>query len=195
MLEERNKIIEAALDEFVEVGFIDASLESIANRAQLDPAVARALFTDKEILLKELFKEKTEPVVSAVSLAVQEIEDPKELIKKTIEHLDRWLTLHPEVIRLYLRSLFDGSGVLESAFQQSFMPSELYERFEEMVGKRQVRCKNTFILALLLDSLMLFYHMMQPGMQMFDPDLSMEECSKMRLDSILDLLENGLYTS
>ena len=194
MLQERNKIIEAALDEFVEVGFSDSSLESIAKGAELETGVVRALFVDKENLLRELFKEKTEPMVSAISLAVQEIENPKELIRKSMGYLDSWLMMHPKVVRLYMRSLLEQSDVLESTFEQYLMPSEIFERFGQMIERGEVRCKNIKILSLLLDSLILFFHVMNPGMQMIDPDLSMEECAGMRFDAIIDLLEHGLYT-
>ena len=100
MLEERKKIMKAALDEFAEVGLINSSLKSISDRAKLEPAVARALFVDKETLLGELLKEGTDPLVSAVALAVQEIEDPRELIRKSMGLLDQWLLDHPQYVKL-----------------------------------------------------------------------------------------------
>jgi hypothetical protein len=36
---------------------------------------------------------------------------------------------------------------------------------------------------------------MKPGMQMIDPDLSIEEIAKLRFDAAMDLLENGLYST
>ena len=195
MLEERNKIIEAALDEFVEVGFSDSSLESIAKRAQLEPGVVRALFVDKANLLKELYKEKTEPLVSAICVVVQEIEDPKELMRKTLSLLDNWLLMHPKAVKLYMRSAFEETDSFETTYQQHLLPSELFERWQQMIEKGQIRCKNIFVLGLILDSLILLFHMMLPGMQLMDPNLSIEECARLRLDAIIDLLENGLYAT
>jgi AcrR family transcriptional regulator len=194
MREERKKILEAALDDFSEVGLSNSSVESIAGRAELEPAVVRALFFDKETLLKELFKEMTEPLISAISLAVQEIEDPKELIRKSLELLDQWLLLHPKVIRLYMQSSLEESDILQSTFQQYLLPSEFVERLDQFIKEGKFRCSSILILMVLLDSLILFFHMVRPGMMTISPGQSFEQIVKQRFDVVIDLLENGLYT-
>jgi AcrR family transcriptional regulator len=194
MQEERKKILAAALDEFSEFGIINSGFESIATRAGLEPAVVRALFTDKETLLKALFKEETEPMVNAIALAVQEIEDPKELIRKSMKLLDQWLLMNSKYVKLFMRCSLDESDVLESIYRY-LMPTEFFERLNELIERGNLRCNNLLILGLLLDSLVMFYHMMKPGMQMISPNESMEEIAKIRFDAIMDLLENGLYTT
>jgi AcrR family transcriptional regulator len=194
MQEERKKILAAALDEFSELGIINSGFESIAARAVLEPAVVRALFTDKETLLKALFKEETEPMVNAVALAVQEIEDPKELIRKSMKLLDQWLLMNPKYVKLFMRCSLDESDVLESVYKY-LMPTEFFERLNELIEKGDFRCNNLLILGLLLDSLIMFFHVMKPGMQMISPKETMEEIARIRFDAIIDLLENGLYTT
>ncbi len=193
MSEEQRKIIEAALDEFAECGIPDTTLDSIASRAGLAPGVVRALFVDKETLLEELYKEKTEPMVSAISLAVQEIEDPKELIRKSMGHLDRWLLMNPKVIKLYMQCSLDESEVLGKTFQRYLMPSELFDRLNQFMEEGKFRCRNILELMVLLDSLILLLHLMRPGMTL-NPDYSFEELVQQRFEAAMDLLENGLYT-
>jgi AcrR family transcriptional regulator len=193
--EERKRIIEAALEEFVEKGISCSNLDAVAARAQLDPGVVRALFVDKSNLLKELYKEKTEPMVSAICIAVQEIEDPKELVRKSLEHLDNWLLMHPKVIRLYMQSSLEESDALETTYQQHLVPSELFERMNQMIEQGKIRCKNILVLGYILDALILMFHMMLPGMRFLDPNLSIEEIARLRLEAIFDLLENGLYSN
>jgi len=192
MSEQRRKIIEAALDEFAESGIPNASLDSIASRANLAPGVLRALFVDKETLLKDLFREKTEPMVSAISLAVQEIEDPKELIRKSMGYLDCWLLMNPKVIKLYMQCSLDESEVLGTTFQQYLLPSELFDRLNQFMEEGKFRCRNILELMTLLDSLILLLHLMRPGMTL-NPDYSFEELVQQRFDAAMDLLENGLY--
>jgi len=194
MREERKKILEAALDEFSESGLINSSFESIAARAELVPAVVRALFVDKETLIHELIKEETEPMASAIALAVQEIEDPKELIRKSMEHLDRWFLMHPKHVKMYMRCAIDESDVFESILQ-CLIPSEFFERLDQIIERGQVRCNNLLILSLLLDSLIIFFHMMKPVMQLISPNVSMEEIAQLRSEAVMDLLENGLYST
>ncbi len=194
MLEERKKIMQAALDEFAEVGVLNSSLKSISDRAKLEPAVARALFVDKETLLGELLKEGTDPLVSAVALAVQEIEDPKELIRKSMGLLDQWLLAHPKYVRLYMQCSLEGAGVLQTLYQHSLLPSEFYERLEQIIGKGQFRCNDIFILSLLLDSLIVFLHMMRPGVDLMSPGQSIEQITEQRFEAVIDLFENGLFS-
>jgi AcrR family transcriptional regulator len=194
MLEERKKIMQAALDEFAEVGVLNSSLKSISDRAKLEPAVARALFVDKETLLGELLKEGTDPLVSAVALSVQEIEDPKELIRKSMGLLDQWLLAHPKYVRLYMRCSLEGAGVLQTLYQHSLLPSEFYERLEQIIGKGQFRCNDIFILSLLLDSLIVFLHMMRSGVELMSPGQNIEQITEQRFEAVIDLFENGLFS-
>ena len=194
MLEERKKILQAALDELSEVGLINSSLKSIADRAKLEPAVARALFVDKETLLGELLKEGTDPLVSAIALVVQKIEDPRELIRKSMGLLDQWLLTHPKYVRLYMRCSLDGANVLQVLYQHSLLPSEFYERLEQIINKGQFRCNDIFILSLLLDSLIVFLHMMRPGVDLMSPGQSIEQITEQRFEAVIDLLENGLFS-
>ena len=194
MLEERKKLLKAALDEFAEVGLKNSSLESISDRAKLEPAVARALFVDKETLLGKLLKEETEPMVSAISLAVQELDDPRELIRKSMGLLDQWLLTHPEYIRLLMRCSLEGGGVLQSLYQHSLLPSEFYERLEQIIGKGQFRCNDIFMLSLLLDSLIVFLHVMRPVVELMSPGQSVEQITEQRFEAVMDLLENGLFS-
>jgi AcrR family transcriptional regulator len=194
MREERKKIIEAALDEFVEAGIPSANLESIASRAGVEHGVVRALFVDKETLLRELYREKTEPMVSAISLAVQEIEDPKELIRRSMGHLDRWLLMNPKAVKLYMQCSLDESEVLSRTFQQYLLPSELFDRLNHFMEEGKFRCGNMLELMTLLDSLILLLHLLRPGM-MLNAELNFEEVVQQRFDAAMDLLENGLYTS
>ncbi len=169
MIETRNKIIEAALEEFSEYGFDEASLESVAIRAVLEPGVVRALFIDKENLLQELFKDKTEPMVNAIDVAVQEIDDVRELVRRSLELLDQWLLLHPEVIKLYLRCSLDESNVFNTIFQRYLLPSEFFTRLQQFIDQKKLRCDNLLVLSLLLDSLIIFFHMMLSGMKLHCP--------------------------
>ncbi|MGD9345670.1 MAG: TetR family transcriptional regulator [Candidatus Aminicenantes bacterium] len=193
MQEKRNKIMTAAIEEFSEVGFINSSFESISSKAEVEQAVIRALFVDKKTLLKELFREETEPMVNAIALAVQEIEDPKEMIRKSMEHLDLWLLMHPKHVKMYMRCSLDESDILESIYQY-LMPSEFFERLNQFIEKGHLRCNDLFVLSLLLDSLIMFFHMMKPAIQPIMPDENMEDIAKLRLKAVMDLLENGLYS-
>ena len=160
----------------------------------MEPAVARALFIDKETLLRELLKEETEPMVSAITLAVQEIEDPRALIRKSMKLLDQWLLTHPEYIRLLMHCSLEGAGVLEFFYQHSLLPSDFYERLEQFISRGQFRCNDIFVLSLMLDSLIVFLHVMRPVVELMSPGQNVEQITQQRFEAVIDLFENGLFS-
>jgi len=93
-----------------------------------------------------------------------------------------------------MQSALEESEVLQTTFQKYLLPSEIYERFGQFIAEGKLRCKDVLTLTVLLDSLILLFHMMRPGMMMIDPDLNFEQLARQRFDAAMDLLENGLYT-
>ncbi len=192
---ERRALLKAALEEFSEVGLTAASLESIADRADLGLSVARALFVDKQRLLNAVLKEGTEPLVSAIGLAVEQIEDPKELIRKSLRLFDQWLLDNPRYIQLLQRSALDEAGSLNTLYQYSMYPSEFYERLEQHVKRGELRSKDVMMTFTLLDSLVLFSHMIRPALELMCPDETSEQLFERRFEAVMDLLEHGLFSA
>jgi AcrR family transcriptional regulator len=190
----RKMILEAAALEFAEVGLNESSLDSVASRAGLEPGTAQALFIDKPTLLKELLKEATDPLVSGIALAVEEMEDPREVIRKSLQLYDQWLLDHQEIIRIMVRCALDGPEWLGNLYQESLLPSEFYEHLQQIIDKGRVRCKDLFILSLLFDSLIMLPHMIRSAVELMRPEQTVEEIMRIRFDAIIDLFENGLYT-
>ena len=194
MADQRRAILDAAACEFADVGLKESSLDSIAGRAGLEPGVVRALFVDKPTLLRELLKEATDPLVSGVALAVEEMDDSRGVVQKSLQLYDLWMLDHQDIVRVFIRCALDGPESLQQLFQSSLLPSEFYEHLERLVNQGQLRCKDLFILTLLFDSLIMFPHMMRSSVELMNPEKTAEETMKMRFDAIIDLFENGLYS-
>jgi AcrR family transcriptional regulator len=195
MADERKAILEAAVLEFAEVGLNEATLASVARRAGLEPAVARALFIDKARLLRELLKEATDPLVSGISVAVEDIEDPREVVRRSLKLYDRWLIDHQDFTRVIVRCALDGAESLGALYQKSLMPSEFYEHLQRAINRDQLRCKNLFVLSLIFDSVIMFPHMLRSALELMNPEQTAEETMETRFDAIMDIFENGLYSN
>jgi AcrR family transcriptional regulator len=192
---ERRDLLEAALEEFSEVGLTASSLESIAERADLEPSVARALFVDKQRLLGAVLRESTEPLVSAIGMAVEKVEDPRELMYKSLRLLDQWLLDNPKYVRLFQHGALEKASTIESLYQHSFFPSEFYERVQEYLDRGEIRGGDAFTVFLLLDSLIFFSHMMRPALELMCSIETSEQLFERRFDAIMDVLEHGLYST
>jgi AcrR family transcriptional regulator len=189
---ERNKLLEAALDEFCEKGVGGASLEAVAERADTSLAVARALFVDKESLFKTVLKEWTDPFVSTMGLAV-ETDDPKEMLRRALRLMDRWLVENPRYARLVQWAALEKDETLAGIYDHSLYPSEFFEKLEILVNERRFRSVDSFTILTLLDSLIFFAHMVRPSFERMSSGEPPEEIFEARLEAILDLLEHGLY--
>jgi AcrR family transcriptional regulator len=194
MASERRTILEAAACEFAEVGLGESSLDSIAGRAGLELGAVRALFVDKRLLLKELLKEATDPLVSGIALAIEDQDDLREAVRKSLQIYDLWLLDHQDIVRIFVRCALDDPESLQELYQKSLLPSEFYERLERGINKGQLRCKDFFVLSLLLDSLIMFPHMIRSAVGLMNPEQTVEEAIHTRFDAVIDLLENGLYS-
>lgn len=194
MSEEREQILGAAVDEFAEVGFGKASLDSIARRIPLNVGSLRALFVDKETLLAEVLKEATGPAIGAFALAVEEIEDPREMLRKSLHLYDQWFLANEKIAKIFARCLLEGTDALRVLYQQAFLPSEYYERLEQMVEKGQVRCKDVFMLDVLIDSMIVFPHITREALKMMEPAQDFEKTIERRFEAMMDLFENGLFS-
>jgi AcrR family transcriptional regulator len=189
---ERKQLMEAAREVFAELGLRGASLESIAERAQLSPPVARALFIDKERLFQAVLQEATGPVVDAIGMAVENVKDPKELIRRSLRHLDQWALENEAYIRILQWCTLEGAKSIEKMYEQSFFPSEFYEKLTQYIESGALRVRDPFMVSLLLDSLIFFSHMMRPSLELISEE-SAEQLFERRIDAVMDVLENGLY--
>lgn len=184
--------MEAAVREFSRHGPARASLESIAERAKLEVSVARALFVDKEGLFREVIRESSDPLIAAIGLAVENIGDPRELIRHSLRQLDQWLLENEDYVRILQWSALEDAGSIDRLYEQSLFPSEFYERIEEYIEAGALRTKDPFTFTLLLDSLIFFSHIMRPLLEHMSEE-DAEPVFERRFEAIMDLLDNGLF--
>jgi AcrR family transcriptional regulator len=194
MQEVRKKIMAVALEEFAENGLEGTRLESIAERANVELGAVRALFADKESLLRILLHEESIPIIDAIVLAVEEVDDAKEFMRTSIRLLDRWFLDHPLVIRLFMRCALEGASPAKFVSEHISLPMDYFERIQYFIDKGDIHIKDAEMVFTLVDSLVFLVHMMLPILQLQFPGKTAEQLIDRRYAALIDLLENGLYT-
>lgn len=192
MSNERDAILHAALDEFAEHGVGAQSLEGVAQRCSLDVRAVRALFPDEKALLLEVLQVITDPIVGAISVAVEHSGEPRDLLEKSIELMDNWLLDHPQYVKLVLQCMAADPSVLMVLYQRSLYPSEFIERFERFAAEGRIRQQDVTMVVVLLDSLMFFPHLTSSFLGTDGQLSSPAEFLKRRRKAMMDLFENGL---
>ena len=74
---------------------------------------SRALSIDKRLLLRELLKEATDPLVSGIVRAVEENDDLREVVRKALQIYDLWLLNHQDIVRIFVRCALDDPESLQ----------------------------------------------------------------------------------
>ena len=158
-LRNREEILEAALEEFSDKGYHDASIQDIAVRAEFAVGTIYALFGTKEGLYRELLIEYAQEATIALTAALDEGVDEYEQLQNYVKAKGRLFENRIKLTRLIFTETL-GTGI---AFKASPNPElkkmydiwhfRLAEVFEAGIAKGVFRDSDPFALAVALEGL------------------------------------------
>jgi AcrR family transcriptional regulator len=140
----RERILEAALHCFSELGFDGATTREIARRADVNLGLIKYYFDGKEQLWREAVTRSFDELGAGLAEALREAGsfDDRERLSLLVRRYIRWVALHPEFIRLmhdegrhdsprmrwlvdhHVRPLFETTvAALRSAQERGFLPT------------------------------------------------------------------------
>ncbi len=98
----RERILEAALTSFSELGFDGATTREIARRAGVNLGLIKYYFDGKERLWREAVTRAFEQLASGLGDALDDAGgfDDRERLRRVLRRYIRWTARHPEFIRL-----------------------------------------------------------------------------------------------
>ncbi len=195
MEEVRQRIIEAAYDEFAQRGPRQASLATIARCAETEEASIRALFVDQRGLLTAVLDEKTGPLVSAVSVLLTEGDDLRRQLPAALGLVHQFLIDEPRFGRVVAWTAVDGDDLLGSVFARSFFPSDFHDRLNSAVACGQLCARSAIAAVMILDSLLLFPQFVRRSLgDVLPGEVRLEELYDDYFTSVVQLLETGFFT-
>ena len=120
-VDQRERMLDAALALFSERGVAATPLRAIANAAQVTPALMHYYFAGKDALVDTLLEERVAPFV-AVSVAplLAPLPSPRATLRKFLETHMRNIAAHPWMPRLMAREVLSEGGTLRARVQQQF---------------------------------------------------------------------------
>ncbi|MFH0765163.1 MAG: helix-turn-helix domain-containing protein, partial [Calditrichota bacterium] len=104
----KNRILEAAFEEFALKGRAGARMQAIADRAGINKAMLNYYFISKSQLYAEVIKEKIDEYSNYVLSKVENITDPHEFFRTFTQAHNIVLQSHPKWIRLLMLNYLDG---------------------------------------------------------------------------------------
>ena len=130
---QRERLLDAAIDCFAKHGIAAASLRSIALEAGVTPALVHYYFGSKERLLDAFVAERLLPLVAALGAGVQSAGgDPRALVSAFVHGLYAAVASSPWLPGLWLREVITENGALRPVFFKEIahhVPRALAERF------------------------------------------------------------------
>ncbi len=108
----REKLLEAATELFAKQGVAATTFATIADRAQLTPAMLHYYFRDREQLLDAVVEERLSPLIAGVWGPVTAGEAPAELLRGIVERMLAGIEKMPWVPSTWMREVLNEGGLL-----------------------------------------------------------------------------------
>ena len=126
----RSLILEAAERVFADLGYADAKVQEIALAAGVATGTVYGIFPGKKELYRAVHKRNLDELARAYAEIPSAGRSVREIILARSEAATRFLTAHPNYLRMYLREAgswgLDASELPEGALE--FMDLTLYQR-------------------------------------------------------------------
>jgi len=131
-VDQRVRLLDAAVALFGERGIAATPLREVARRAQVTPALLHYYFASKDTLVQTLLDERIAPFI-AVSVAPlrEPLPSPRATLRRFLETHMRNIAANPWMPRLMAREVLSEGGALRAQVQAQFMatiaPKALYQ--------------------------------------------------------------------
>jgi AcrR family transcriptional regulator len=162
-LDVRSRLIDAAEERFTTRGYAETSLRSIADQAEVNPALVSYHFCGKLGLLEAVFERTLDPLASALQVLAREGRASPEAL---LDLLGRMAADHPNLLPLMLREAMLPNGAFHERFIERFAP-RLGGLFPALLAEKQAAGEldesvDPQALSLLVLSMGIFPHVAAP---------------------------------
>lgn len=120
---QRERLLDAAVECFAADGVVATSLRSIAVRAGVTPALVNYYFGSKEQLLEAFLTERVTPIVGAMRERLLAAgDDPRELLGAFVRGIHDVVGRYPWWPALWVREVLNEKGVLRDVIHKIIAP-------------------------------------------------------------------------
>jgi AcrR family transcriptional regulator len=119
--EQRNRLLDTAIQLFARQGIVETSLSAIAREAGVTPAMLHYYFKTRDQLLDVLIDERIQPRRVEIGKTFDiHAGDPVTVITQLVERFMKNATEHPWFPALWMREVLSDNGVLRQRIQQRY---------------------------------------------------------------------------
>jgi AcrR family transcriptional regulator len=123
-IDQRERLLDAALVSFAEQGIAATSLRRLAGDNGLTPAMLNYYFGTKDRLVEAVIVERLLPVIAQLKrrLAASEAQDPVARVTAFVTGMHETIERHPWLPALWVREVLSDGGKLREAFVARIAP-------------------------------------------------------------------------
>lgn len=133
----RDRILEAALTVFSDVGFAGATMRAIADAAGVSPGLIHHHFKDKESLWNLVGERISAEFMEAVSTDI-DVDDAAEALRRALANYQRYWKEHPRALRFQLWRVL-GAPVEERKTRSKLLNQHFVPKFKQAQDAGVVR--------------------------------------------------------
>ena len=133
----RDKILEAAVEEFIQLGFSGARVDRIAQRAGINKAMIYYYFSSKEKLYQAVIDEHINRLGEEVQMRMEEAADLEESLLAISRIYMKIMTQNARYLPILLREFASGGGRLANSLRRMTAERGLPERFLQKLAEGQ----------------------------------------------------------
>ncbi|MFH1934520.1 MAG: TetR/AcrR family transcriptional regulator [Pseudomonadota bacterium] len=198
-MDSKDRILQAAREEFGSCGFSGARMDRIARKAQINKAMIFYYFSSKGSLYQEILKEALLQVFMPISLIVSQAEHPEPFLEQVPGIYMNFFAKNPDFTRMVAFELVQNpeniTRVIRSFFKDRFAagPGLISEKIKAWHKKGWTTEANPVHFMLNIVSLTLLSFMGRPVIEaIFDIHPSKKSFFREREKSIVNLLKQGM---
>ncbi len=156
-VETKDRILKAAIEEFVEYGFYGARTQNIANRAKVNKAMLHYYFRNKENIYEETLKTLFFRLMQRLNSISDEPVDPEKKMSQILDAFIEIFTDNSLYVKLLLYEIIRGGDKLAKIAKENFMivpmnpvNGKIYKYFKSQMKAGKIKNINVFHLLISL---------------------------------------------
>ncbi|MDI6790706.1 MAG: TetR/AcrR family transcriptional regulator [Thermodesulfobacteriota bacterium] len=196
--DKQQRVLEAAVQEFSERGYQQASINTIVSRLNIAKGSIYQYFDSKKSLFLFIFNQGIAMVRQMLKQVKKESqgEDFFTRVRKSLMAGVEFIDKHPALYRVYLRILFERDSPLREDFLQTirlFSREYILSLLEEGQARGEVRKDLDPVLAVFILDAVLDKFLQNYALPYLDPALELNEKKGLeeKIDSIVTMLRQG----
>lgn len=197
----KQRILTSALQEFSALGFSGARMDKIAQHAEINKAMLFYYFSSKENLYQEVLKHTIKKVVPKIRNIVLLERNPEGFLEKLPGIYIRFFAQNQDFVKMIAFDFVQRTEMITKTFEETIGkgfhqgPQLLLKKIETWYKKGKITEKEPLQFMINIISLCLFAFIARPIIEaLFNTDIGHESFYENRIDSVVNILKQGMLT-